>query len=523
MDFSQDARCIPTGGTAILQIRDVRKRFQATCALDGVSLDIRAGEVHALLGENGAGKLTLLKILAGAQRPDGGEILLDGVPVRFDSPNAALEQGIATIYQEFSLFPNLTVAENIAVGRLPRKPTGFVDWPSLTERARSVLERIGITLDLKRSASGLSVAEQQLVEIARALALDARVIIMDEPTATLSVQEVARLQALIAELRANGTAILFVTHRLEEVKAFCDRYTILRDGIQVGSGHVVHVSIDDLVRRMIGRPLFDEADPEPREPGPVVLEIRRLSTSGHGVDGRTTALHDVSLEARRGEILGIAGLVGSGRTELARAIFGADAIERGEILLDGQPLRIRSPQDAIRQGIGLVPEDRKQQAIFSRLSITDNFAMASLRRLSNRFGFLDTARLREELERFTASFGIRMASSQQAIGTLSGGNQQKVILARWLALHPRVLIVDEPTRGIDIGAKAEVHHLLVTLARSGVAVIVISADLSELTGLADRIVTLRAGRIGPAFVRGAINEADIMRQINAGSPAVAAV
>lgn len=511
----------PHGGPVILKIRDVRKTFQATPALDGVSLDIRAGEVHALLGENGAGKSTLLKILAGAQLPDSGTILLDGVPVEFDSPHAALEQGIATIYQEFSLFPNLSVAENIAVGRLPRKNTGFVDWPALIQRARTVLERIGAPLELDRSASGLSVAEQQLVEIARALALDARVIIMDEPTATLSAQEVARLQALVGELRSNGTAIIFVTHRLEEVKALCNRYTVLRDGKQVGTGRVANVTIDDLVRLMIGRPLYVEADPEVRKSGPVVLEVRHLSTSGRGAEGRRTALHDVSLEARRGEILGIAGLVGSGRTELARAIFGADAIRHGEILLDGKPLRIRSPRDAIAQGIGLVPEDRKGQAIFPRLAITDNFAMASLRRLSNRFGFLDTSRLRAELERFTASFGIRMVSSQQAIGALSGGNQQKVILARWLALHPRVLIVDEPTRGIDIGAKAEVHHLLVTLARSGVAVIVISADLSELTGLADRIVTLRAGRIGADFVRGAINEADIMRQINVGSPTLA--
>ena len=504
-------------GGVVLSIKNVSKSFQATRALDDVSLDIRSGEVHALLGENGAGKSTLLKILSGAQQADSGTIELDGAVVEFDSPHAALAQGIATIYQEFSLFPNLTVAENIAVGRLPRKTTGFIDWPALLRRARTVIASLGITLDPNRIASGLSVAEQQLVEIARALSMSARVIIMDEPTATLSAQEVSRLQTLISELRSNGSAIVFVTHRLEEVKAFCDTYTVLRDGKQVGSGRVAEVSIEDLVRQMIGRSLFDEADAAPHLAGPVVLEIKGLSTSGHHLDGRRTALHEVSLRAHGGEILGIAGLVGSGRTELARAIFGADRRQKGEIFLDGKVLQIRSPRDAIRHGIGLVPEDRKRQAIFARLAINDNFAMASLRRLSNRFCFIDTSRLRSELARFTASFGIRMKNPQQAIGSLSGGNQQKVILARWLVLHPRVLIVDEPTRGIDVGAKAEVHHLLVSLARSGVAVIVISADLSELTGLADRFVTMRGGHLSESFERGSVNEADILRRINAGA------
>jgi len=361
------------------------------------------------------------------------------------------------------------------------------------------------------------VAEQQLVEIARALSLDARVIIMDEPTATLSTHEVERLRGLILELKERGTAIVFVTHRLDEVKAFCDTYTILRDGIRVGSGAVVDTPLEELVRLMIGRPLFDEVL-EAQEAGPTVLEVESLTTTGWSIAGRSVALRDVSLTARAGEILGIAGLVGAGRTELARAIFGADRILSGRILLDGQLLRLRSPRDAIRHGIGLVPEDRKRQALFPRQSITDNFAMASLRRLSNRFGFINTAHLLSELARFTDTLGIRMAYAQQVIGALSGGNQQKVVLARWLALQPRVLIVDEPTRGIDIGAKAEVHHLLTSLARSGVAVIVISSDVSELAGLADHIVSMRAGRLSDQLERGAKNEADIMRQINSAEP-----
>jgi inositol transport system ATP-binding protein len=503
--------------SAVLRVRHLHKAFQSTHALSDVSVDIRAGEVHALLGENGAGKSTLLKILSGAVQPDQGSIELDGIPVTFDSPHASIQRGIATIYQEFSLFPNLSVAENIAVGHLPHNSARLVDWPVLLVRAQAVIQRLGISLDPRRIASGLSVAEQQLVEIARALSLDARVIIMDEPTATLSAHEVERLRGLILELKARGTAIVFVTHRLDEVKAFCDTYTILRDGIRVGSGRVVDTPLEELVRLMIGRPLFDEVV-EAHEPGPVVLEVEHLTTTGWSLAGRSAALHDVSLTARSGEILGIAGLVGAGRTELARAIFGADRILSGRILLDGKPLRLRSPRDAIRYGIGLVPEDRKRQALFPRQAIADNFAMASLRRLSNRFGFINTARLRSELARFTETLHIRMTHAQQAIGALSGGNQQKVVLARWLALRPRVLIVDEPTRGIDIGAKAEVHHLLVTLARSGVAVIVISSDVSELAGLAERIVTMRAGRLSNSLERGAKNEADIMRQINAAEP-----
>jgi ABC-type sugar transport system ATPase subunit len=509
--------------TPLLAARGASRAFGGVPALSDVTLELFAGETHALLGENGAGKSTLLKILCGALRPDAGTLELDGAPVVFPSPQAALRRGVVAIHQEFSLFPNLSVAENVTLGHAPRTAAGLISWSSMEARARAVLDRLGLAIDPRRQVAELSVAEQQLVEIARALSLESRVLIMDEPTAALSPREVARLGDLVAGLKARGLAVVFVSHRLDEVKALCDRYTVLRDGVRVGTGPLAEVGVEGLVQLMIGRPLFDAADASSRAPGEVVLEVRGLSTV-RGRGARGTPLQGVSLEARAGEILGLAGLVGAGRTELVRAVFGADRPTRGEVRVGGVRLRPGAPRDAIRAGVGLVPEDRKQQALFLSLAVSENLVMAGLRRLRGRLGLLDRAREAAEVARSRTALDIRMAGPGQPVRALSGGNQQKVVLARWLALSPRVLLVDEPTRGIDVAAKAEVHHLLFALARRGVAVVVVSSELSELSGLADRVIALRDGRVTGELARGEVSEARLLQLIAgfAGAPQPAA-
>jgi inositol transport system ATP-binding protein len=479
----------------LLRMAAIGKRFPGVVALEGVDLTVGAGEIHALLGENGAGKSTLLKILAGAQAPDGGTIAFGGEEVTLASPQMAQRLGIVTIYQEFTLAPNMTIAENVFIGREPGSGP-FVSWRRMAEETRAITERIGLDADPMTMVRDLSVAEQQLVEIARALSMKSRLIVMDEPTSALSQAEVEKLFRIVRDLKAQGLSIIFVTHRLEEVFEICDRYTVLRDGRFIGTGAVAETTIDGIIRMMVGREvnaLF--AHRADAEAGAVALEVRGLSRRGNARDPSATVLENVSLSVRKGEILGIAGLVGAGRTEMARAVFGADPFDRGEVLIDGGPVSIRTPREAIRHGIGLVPEDRKQQALFLSLAIRMNLSMASLDRIS-RFGlFVDEARETALIEDYRKALNIRMASPEQLVLNLSGGNQQKVVLARWLALRPKVLIVDEPTRGIDIGAKVEVHNLLFEMARSGIAVIAISSELPEILAVSDRIVTMREGRV----------------------------
>jgi ABC-type sugar transport system ATPase subunit len=473
----------------------VSKRFPGVQALDDVSLEVRPGEVHALLGENGAGKSTLLKILSGAQRPDSGTLSLDGEPMTFASPHDAQMLGIVTIYQEFTLAPNMSIAENVFIGREPgRWP--FVDRRRMARETLAITQRLGLNLKPRAIVHDLSVAEQQMVEIARALSMKSRLIVMDEPTSALSAAEVEKLFRIIRDLKAQGLSIVFVTHRLEEVMAICDRFTVLRDGKQVGVGNVADTSIEAIIRLMVGREvnaLFTHR--EEASPGDVALAVRGLTRRGNAQDPHATVIEDVSLAVRRGEILGIAGLVGAGRTEMARAVFGADPFDAGTVLVDGKPVTIRSPQEAIGHGIGLVPEDRKQQALFLSLAVRTNLTMAAHDRVSRWGVFIDEKRERALVEEYRKTLNIRMAGQDQIIANLSGGNQQKVVLARWLALRPKVLIVDEPTRGIDVGAKVEVHNLLFELARSGIAIIAISSELPEVLAIADRIVTMREGRI----------------------------
>lgn len=501
----------------LLRMAGIAKQFPGVKALDDVSLEVRAGEVHALVGENGAGKSTLLKILAGAQPPDGGTITFAGETVELASPLDAQRRGIVTIYQEFNLVPDQTIAENVFIGREPGR-AGFVNWPEMARRTAEIAGRLGLDLDPMARVRDLSVAEQQMVEIARALSMDSRLIVMDEPTSALSEVEVEKLFRIVRELRDRGLSVIFVTHRLEEVITLCDRYTVLRDGRLAGNGAVAEAGIDDIIRLMVGRSvdaLFQRREVETI--GETALSVTGLSRERTAQDPHATVLRDVNLEARRGEILGLAGLVGAGRTELARAIFGADPIDRGTIAIDGRPVVIRSPRDAIRHGIGLVPEDRKNQALFLALAIRANISIAGLDRLVRWREFVDERAESELVEQFRGKLNIRMTGPDQPVSNLSGGNQQKVVLARWLALQPQVLIVDEPTRGIDVGAKAEVHQLLYDMARSGMAVIAISSELPEVMTISDRIVTMREGRVTGEIASGDATEESLMAMMTVGA------
>jgi inositol transport system ATP-binding protein len=492
----------------LLRMALIGKRFPGVQALADVGLEVLPGEVHALLGENGAGKSTLLKILSGAQQPDSGTIEFGGQEVTMTSPHDAQRLGIVTIYQEFTLAPNMTIAENVFIGREPGRGV-FVSWRKMAEETRAITKRLGLQLKPMSIVRDLNVAEQQMVEIARALSMKSRLIVMDEPTSALSASEVEKLFRIIRDLKAQGLSIIFVTHRLEEVMQICDRYTVLRDGRLVGSGSVADMTIDSIIRLMVGRQvtaLF--AHREKATPGELALSVEGLSRRGNTQDQNATVLADVGFEVRRGEILGIAGLVGAGRTEMARAVFGADPFDSGRVIIDEREVHIRSPQDAIRHGIGLVPEDRKQQALFLALAVRTNLSMAAHAQITRWGVFIDETAERAMVEEYRKALNIRMASPEQLIASLSGGNQQKVALARWLALRPKVLIVDEPTRGIDVGAKVEVHNLLFEMARSGIAVIAISSELPEILAISDRIVTMREGR-----VTGQINCEDATEEI----------
>ena len=503
----------------LLRMTGISKRYPGVQALENVSFELFSGEIHGLLGENGAGKSTLLKILAGAETSDAGRIEVAGAARTFASPHDAQALGIAIIYQELNLLPNLTVAENVFIGREPGGRM-LVSWRRLVEQTREVTARVGLRVDPLAVVRDLSVAEQQMIEIARALSAEARLIIMDEPTSALSETEVETLFAIVRSLRDGGLGIIFVTHRLDEVMRICDRATVLRDGRMVGTRPVAELSVDDLIGMMIGRSVAQLFAPlQPREPGPVVLEIAKLCRRGTRQSPHAAVLDRVDLSVRRGEILAIAGLMGSGRTELARAIFGADTFQSGSVRIDGRAVAIRSPADAIRAGIGLVPEDRKQQALFLALAVRSNISLTALGGLV-RWGVLVDERAELDLvERFRGSLNIRMATPDQLVRNLSGGNQQKVVLARWLALEPKILIVDEPTRGIDVAAKAEVHQLLGRLAREGIAIIVISSELPEVLAIADRILVMRQGRVVGETRREEASEELLMQMMTLGRAA----
>ncbi|MER6949317.1 sugar ABC transporter ATP-binding protein [Nonomuraea sp. NPDC000554] len=484
-----------------LALANVSKSFGAVRALRQVSLELFAGETHALAGENGAGKSTLVKTLAGVHRPDSGQVLLDGVPVVFAGPADAQQAGVAVIYQEPTLFPDLPVAENIFMGRQPRASLGRIDRAAMRAQTRELFGRLGVALDPDQPARGLSIADQQLVEIAKALSRDARVLVMDEPTAALSGNEVARLFSVVEALREHGCAILFISHRLDEIFALCQRVTTLRDGAWIAGEPVAGLTHEDLVRRMVGRDLGALYPKQDTTPGEVALQVERLTREG--------VFTDVSFQVRRGEIVALAGLVGAGRSEVARAIFGIDRWDAGSVQVDGVRLPPGSPTAAMGAGLALVPEDRRQQGLVMELSIERNIGLTGLRAL-RRGPTISRAAERDRARDWAARLRLTFARLSDGVGVLSGGNQQKVVLAKWLATAPSVLIVDEPTRGIDVGAKAEVHRLLSELAGQGIAVLMISSDLPEVLGMADRVLVMHEGRLTAEIPRADATEETVM-------------
>ena len=489
----------------LLALAGVSKSFGAVAALRAVDLRLMAGEAHALVGENGAGKSTLVKILAGLHAPDAGTITLDGQPVSFAGPADARAAGIAVIYQEPTLFPDLSVAENIFMGRQPlRRPHTWdrrIDRAAMREQTRRLFDRLGVQLDPDRPARGLSIADQQLVEIAKALSFDARVLIMDEPTAALSGVEVERLFSVARALRDAGAAVLFISHRFDEVFALCQRITVMRDGAWVSTDPIDEVTVEQVVRRMVGRDvasLYAQTDAAIRD---VLLDVRALTRSG--------VFEDVSFSVRGGEIVALAGLVGAGRSEVIRAVFGIDPYDGGEVRVAGRPLPRHNPAAAIAAGVALVPEDRRQQGLVMELSIERNATLARRWSLA-RFGLLPRRAERREAADWTKRLQVKAAALTDPVATLSGGNQQKVVLAKWLSTSPRVLMVDEPTRGIDVGTKAEVHRLLAQLANDGVAVLMVSSELPEVLGMADRVLVMHEGRLVRELSRNEATEETVM-------------
>jgi ribose transport system ATP-binding protein len=488
----------------VLELRGIHKRYPGVHALKGVDLEVRAGEVLALLGENGAGKSTLMKIVGGIAQPDAGEILVDGARVVMRDVQAAAARGIAFIHQELNLLDNLDVAGNVLLGREPTGggPLRLVDRAAMRARVRPLLDRLGLDVSPDTPVAALSIAQQQLVEIAKALSLDARVIIMDEPTSSLTLAETAKLHDVVAGLRARGAAIVYITHRLGEVEAIADRAVVLRDGANAGAlarGELTH---DRMIRLMVGRDIEIAARADGAEPRPARLMVDGLRT-------RRYPRHTVSFAVGRGEILGLAGLVGAGRSEIARALFGIEPPVAGTITLDGSVVAIADPSAAIAHGMFLVPEDRRLEGLVVDFSIRENISLPALDR-DTEHGLVSDARQRERATTMCGQLQVKAPSIEARAATLSGGNQQKVVLAKWLALGPKVLIVDEPTRGIDVGAKAEIYRLLRGLAAQDVAILMISSDMEEVLHVSDRVLVMHEGRLTGILEGAARSEPNIM-------------
>ena len=484
---------------AIVAMHGIEKSFPGVRALDGAELTIHPGEVVALVGENGAGKSTLMKVLSGIYERDGGEVLVDGRPVEIGGPREAQDLGIGIIHQELALMNELTVAQNIFIGREPRGRFGLLDEAALNRDARAVFERMNLDLDPRREVGTLTIALQQMVEIAKALSHDSRVLIMDEPTAALNDREVDELFRIVADLKGAGVGIVYISHRMDELRRIADRVTVMRDGQHVGTHPMSEVTIDDIIAMMVGRTLERaEVSVPDLDRAEVALEVRGLK--------RGRAVRDVSFAVKRGEILGLAGLMGAGRTETARLIFGADARDGGEILVHGERVDVRSPGDAVRAGIGYLSEDRKRFGLALGMSVRDNVGMASLARFT-RGGRLDDGGLAETARCYIDELSIRTPNERQEVRLLSGGNQQKVVIAKWLLRECDVLIFDEPTRGVDVGAKAEIYRLLEALAAEGRGIVVISSELPEILRLSHRIAVMCEGRLTGTLPAGASQEA----------------
>ncbi|CVI60488.1 MULTISPECIES: sugar ABC transporter ATP-binding protein [Agrobacterium] len=501
-DFSSEQ--MARGQRAVLlRLDNISKEFPGVKALSNVHFDLRAGEVHAVCGENGAGKSTLMKIVSGVYQPSDGTILHKGVKVQYASPLESEAAGIAIIHQELNLVPHLSVAENIYLAREPRR--GFlVDRKKLRLDAKRCLDRLGVDIDPDQIVRGLSVAQCQMVEIAKALSLDAEVLIMDEPTSSLTEQETRLLFKVIRDLKASGVGIVYISHRLDEMAEIVDRVTVLRDGRYISTDDFASITVDDIVTRMVGRSLedkFPERTSRPTED--VIFSVEGLTRSG--------VFHDVGFTLRRGEILGFAGLMGAGRTEVARAVFGADPLDAGRIVFNGRELSISSPQDAIEEGIAYLSEDRKSDGLAIKMSVAANTTLANLGEVSNRFGLIDFKKHDDVAKRYVDLLNIRTPSIGQTVRLLSGGNQQKIIIGKWLFRQSRVLFFDEPTRGIDVGAKFAIYKIMDELAAQGIGVILISSELPEILGLTDRIAVFHQGRITGVLETAKTNQEEIMR------------
>jgi len=473
-------------------------------ALKGVDLDLYPGEIHVLVGANGAGKSTLVKILAGVYQPDSGEILLDGNPVVMRNPEVALASGVSVVYQNFNLIAKMDVGQNIFLNREPLKGKILrrIDWRTLYSETEKILRRLRVAIDPRAKIGDLSVAEHQMVEIAKALSIQSRILVLDEPTSALSAQEIRELFGRLQTLKKEGVAILYISHRLEEIREIGDRFSVLRDGENAGTGHLREVDLREIIRLMVGREIENIFPWEPRPLGEEMLVVENLSSPG--------LFSGIHFAVRKGEILGIAGLVGAKRTELAHAIFGALPVDSGRILIQGNPITVKSPKEAINVGIGLLPEDKEQHGLFPMMSVAQNISSAGLRLLKRKMGGLDLKREREIARQFVDSLHIRTPSVEVAIRSLSGGNQQKVMLAKALFARSQVVIFDEPTKGIDVGAKQDVYRLMIDLARGGKSIIMISSEIPEILGMSDRILVMKRGRISAELSREEANEKRIL-------------
>jgi rhamnose transport system ATP-binding protein len=487
--------------SSILELRNIHKSFSGVHALRGVDFHLRSGEVHALLGENGAGKSTLIKVMTGVHQPDSGEIFLDGDQNNFSDPYESRIHGITAIYQEPSLFPDLDIAENIFVGRQPFRKGRRVDWQEMYQAAKDLLVSLGVQLDPKTKARNLSIAEQQMVEIARALSINARILIMDEPTSSLTLNEVADLFRIVRRLRESGTAIVFISHRLEELFEVADRVTVLRDGMYIDTLPLEGLTKGELVRLMVGRTITEMFPKKEVAPGNVVLEVQNLSRKG--------VFNDVSFQLHKGEILGMAGLVGAGRTDVARTIFGIAPATSGQIRINGEVVRITNPQHAMELGIAYVPEDRQHHGLVLALDIVSNITLPVLPKYAVH-GWLREGNAQQASYEAAMRMEVKAASVWQRARELSGGNQQKVVLAKWLSTNPRILILDEPTRGIDVGTKAAVHSLMTNLAAQGMAILMISSELPEVLGMSDRVIVMHEGKVTGQFSRDEVTQEKVM-------------
>lgn len=499
----------------LLEVRGVTKRFAGVCALNNVNLNIRRGEVHAVIGENGAGKSTLMKVLAGVQPPDAGEVLLDGKAVHIDSVHTALNLGISLIHQELNLADNLDVGANIFLGREPRK-LGLIDFGRIRRESKKYLDMVALDESPTTRVSHLTIGRQQMVEIAKALSVNARILIMDEPTSSLTQHEAEQLFQVIRQLREQGVSIIYISHRLGEVKELADRVTVLRDGENAGGLDREEIEHDRMVQLMVGRDISQFYARRPHSIGKPMLEVKELRTNAW-------PHHASSFTVHAGEMLGVAGLVGAGRTEMLRAIFGVDSMLGGEVRVENKTLTLRSCRDAIDAGLALVPEDRKQQGLILEMGIRNNIGLPGLSRHKHGPAFLNRTRERQDASRMIAELQIKTPSDQQLAQYLSGGNQQKIVLAKWLSMEPRVLLLDEPTRGVDIGAKQEIYRLMEELAERGVGILFVSSEMEEVLSMSDRVIVMHEGRVSGELQRDELSEEAVMKLATGSTPVAAEV